>query len=202
MPGTREDAHQHRRRGGDEHVLVNMNLPPALVGNGANVRASRRRDLVFGLKRLVMTDEVPLEGGRLTWGIVRVGGTVRRPRKPSSAFVARLLTHLETTGFDAAPRYLGQDELGRDMFNYIPGWAPRKFQRFADKQIREAGLLLRRFHIASSASALTGAHSVVCHNDAGPNNFVFRDGMPCALVDFDLAAPGERTEDLGYMAWA
>jgi aminoglycoside phosphotransferase (APT) family kinase protein len=43
---------------------------------------------------------------------------------------------------------------------------------------------------------------VVCHNDPGPNNFVFRDDVPVGLIDFDMAAPGDPLDDLGYMAWA
>lgn len=42
---------------------------------------------------------------------------------------------------------------------------------------------------------------MVCHHDPGPNNVVFRDGVPTALIDFDTAAPGSPLEDLGYMAW-
>lgn len=34
----------------------------------------------------------------------------------------------------------------------------------------------------------------VCPNDLGPNSFVFRDGTPIALIDFDMAAPGERLD--------
>jgi aminoglycoside phosphotransferase (APT) family kinase protein len=44
-------------------------------------------------------------------------------------------------------------------------------------------------------------HPVVCHHDAEPNNTVFRSGVPVAFIDFDLAAPGDPLEDLGYMAW-
>lgn len=42
---------------------------------------------------------------------------------------------------------------------------------------------------------------VVCHNDLSPCNFVFRDGQPAALIDFDAASPGTRAHDLGYAAW-
>jgi hypothetical protein len=34
-------------------------------------------------------DAIPLTGGRLTAGVVRVGDTVRRPTQPSSAFTER-----------------------------------------------------------------------------------------------------------------
>lgn len=41
----------------------------------------------------------------------------------------------------------------------------------------------------------------MCHHDPGPNNAVFRGGLPVAFIDFDLAAPGDPLEDVGYLAW-
>lgn len=146
-------------------------------------------------------DEVPLLGGRLTSGVVRVGETVRRPSSSSSPFVARLLAHLEASGFDGAPKHLGLDEAGRDTFTYIHGWVPAKFQRFSDLQIRGAGLLLRGLHDATRGSELTGEHAAVCHHDPGPNNVVFQGDRPVAFIDFDSAAPGDPMHDFGYLAW-
>jgi aminoglycoside phosphotransferase (APT) family kinase protein len=146
--------------------------------------------------------EEPLAGGRLTSGVVRVGKTVRRPTQRSSAFTAELLRHLQERGFTGAPTWLGHDDRGRDVLSYVDGWVPAKWRRFTDGQVHLAGALLRAFHDATRGSPLAGRAAVVCHNDAGPNNVVFRDGRPVALIDFDLAAPGEPVEDLGYMAWS
>lgn len=148
------------------------------------------------------SNEVELTGGRLTVGVVRVGATVRRPRKPCSPFVARLLRHLEQVGFAGAPRYLGLDELGRDVFSYVEGDVYPKWQRWTDEHVEAAGRLLRALHDATAGSALAADQEVVCHHDAGPNNFVFRDGLPVALIDFDFAAPGAALDDLAYAAWA
>lgn len=145
--------------------------------------------------------EIPLSGGRLTPGVVRVGDTVRRPKGPSSPFVAALLAHLEQKGFHGAPRHLGTDESGRDVFEYLPGWVPARFRRWRDDTIAAAGALLRGLHDATRDSPLKGAHPVVCHHDPGPNNAVFGDGVPVAFIDFDMAAPGDPLEDLGYAAW-
>ncbi len=41
----------------------------------------------------------------------------------------------------------------------------------------------------------------MCHHDPGPNNVVFQNGAPVALIDFDAAAPGSPLEDVGYLAW-
>jgi Ser/Thr protein kinase RdoA (MazF antagonist) len=146
-------------------------------------------------------DEVPLPGGRITPGVVRVGDTVRRPVTAASEFVAELLGHLERHGFTGAPRYLGLDVSGRDTFSYLPGRVPTRFQTWSHDQVVAAGTLLRSLHEATRGSRLTGNHPVVCHNDPGPNNAVFRDDRPAAFIDFDMAAPGHPLEDLGYMAW-
>lgn len=146
-------------------------------------------------------EEVALPGGRLTLGVVRVGETVRRPAKASSPFVAELLRHLQDRACPWAPRYLGQDATGRDVLSYIAGSVPAKWRTFADAQLHGAAVILRALHDATSRSKLSPG-GVVCHHDPGPNNFVFRDDLPVALIDFDTAAPGSPLEDLGYMAWA
>jgi Ser/Thr protein kinase RdoA (MazF antagonist) len=147
-------------------------------------------------------DEIPLPSGRITRGVVRVGDTVRRPFKESSPFVARLLERFEVLNVSWAPRYLGRDVLGRDVLTYLPGSVPPKWRTFTDDQVCEAGRLLRQFHDATRGSELAAGSPVVCHNDPGPNNLVFEDDRPFAFIDFDMAAPGEPFEDLGYMAWA
>ena len=145
--------------------------------------------------------EEVLLGGRLTVGVVRTGDTVRRPAKPQSLFVARLLTHLTHIGFDGAPRFLGRDEHDRDILSFIPGWVPARFQRFENEQVWVAGQLLQRFHAATANTDLVEEGKVICHHDPGPNNVVFQGGRPRAFIDFDMAAPGEPLEDIGYMAW-
>ncbi|MFB7214748.1 aminoglycoside phosphotransferase family protein [Streptomyces sp. NPDC056255] len=145
--------------------------------------------------------EVPLSGGRIAPGVVRVGDTVRRPVTARSAFVAELLSHLQQCNFKGAPRYLGLDSTGRDTFTYVPGRVPARFQLWKDDQVAAAGALLRSLHEATRSCRLTGTSPVVCHHDPGPNNVVFRQGRPVAFIDFDTAAPGNPLEDLGYMAW-
>jgi Ser/Thr protein kinase RdoA (MazF antagonist) len=147
-------------------------------------------------------DEIPLPSGRLTRGVVRIGDTVRRPSKASSPFVRRLLGRLGKLDASWAPRYLGQDSLGRDVLTFLPGSVPLKWRTFSNQQVSEAGRLLRRFHDATRGSDLAADSPVVCHNDPGPNNLVFQDDLPFAFIDFDTAAPGHPLDDLGYMAWA
>ena len=144
-------------------------------------------------------DEVRLHGGRVTEGVVRVGDTVRRPRKTNTAFVRDLLSYLEEQGFDGAPRSIGADELGRETFSYLPGEVPAELDPdLSDDVLVKAARLIRRFHDATAGSPLTGDQETVCHNDLSPCNFVFRHGQPVGIIDFDAAAPGSRFDDLGY----
>jgi hypothetical protein len=150
--------------------------------------------------------EVPLRGGRTTLGVVRIGKTVRRPPTPNSDFVRRLLRHLAAKGFEGSPPWLGTDEQGRDVLGYIEGEVPADLSIHNDAILAEAALLIRRYHdhttdlVASPAAREVGIE-VVCHNDLSPCNFVFRAGLPIAIIDFDVAAPGTRANDLGYAAW-
>lgn len=143
---------------------------------------------------------VALEGGRMAAGVVRVDDTVRKPATESSEFMARLLKLFEQQSFDNAPRYLGQID-GKDLLGFIDGEVPARFQPWSDAQVRAAAVLLRQAHDATRGSELAGRFDVVCHHDPGPNNFVFQDEVPSAIIDWSEAAPGSRLEDLGYLSW-
>jgi aminoglycoside phosphotransferase (APT) family kinase protein len=149
---------------------------------------------------------VLLRGGRITPGVVRVGATVRRPPTPNSDFVRRLLRHLESAEFEGAPRALGTDDQGRDVFSYVEGDVPPDLAWHEDPVLVAAARLIRRYHdvteaLVASPAAYAAGLEVVCHNDLSPCNFVFRSGLPVALIDFDTAAPGTRRYDIGYAIW-
>jgi Phosphotransferase enzyme family len=166
-------------------------------------------------------EEVALPAGDVTEGVVRVGDTVRRPRQVQSDFVAAYLTHLERVGFGGAPRWLGVDDRGRDVLDFLPGdvpGAPPEPWACTDGVLADLGRLLRRLHDASAGYApppglvwfgqdmavdlppdlrdLVGVPELVAHCDVTPQNVVFRDGHPVALVDFDLARPTRRLLDV------
>lgn len=167
-----------------------------------------------------MTSEQPLAGGMYEDGtVVRIGDTVRRPMRASSVAVQALLVHLERVGFEEASRFLGVDDQGREILTYIDGdvpLPPYPAWALTDDAILGLGGLLRRFHDASAsfdASGIAGWSAdwsdprggpLVCHNDLFPENMVFRDGLPIALIDFGEAAPGRPTWDLAIAAevWA
>ncbi|GAA2147677.1 phosphotransferase [Glycomyces algeriensis] len=143
---------------------------------------------------------MPLEGGRMAAGVVRVGDTVHRPLSGSSDFMAALLGLLERQGFEGAPRHLGRTG-GADVLSFLPGEVPARFGVWSDTQVQAAAALLRQMHDATRGSDLAGRCDVVCHHDPGPNNAVFQGGVPVAFIDFAEAAPGGRLEDVAYLAW-
>lgn len=164
-------------------------------------------------------EETLLRGGITNAGLVtRVGDTVRRPRRATSAATQALLNHLADVGFDGAPRYLGIDERGREVLSYIPGHAaipPYPDWAFTDTTLASVGRLLRRYHDAVATFDPTGHHwphpvpqrfrdGLVSHNDPNLDNIIFEDGQAIALIDFDLAGPGSAAWDLACCArlWA
>lgn len=150
------------------------------------------------------SEEIPLSGGRVTAGVVRVGDTVKRPMSGDRSTVHALLNHLEASGFDGASRFLGVDEAGREILSFLPGEVPADLRHYSDDVLLASAALLRRFHDATEtfAPVAEAKAEVVCHNDWGPPNAVFRDGKPYALIDFDTVRPGLRLWDLGYSASA
>jgi aminoglycoside phosphotransferase (APT) family kinase protein len=94
---------------------------------------------------------------------------------------------------------LGRDEKGREVLSFIEGDVPNDLGIYDDDVLSEAAQLIRAYHDASSGFA--PQFEVFCHNDLSPCNFVFREGKPVAIIDFDAAAPGSHLMDLGYAAW-
>jgi hypothetical protein len=102
-----------------------------------------------------MASEVPLSGGRVTEGVTRAGDTVRRPLKPNSLFVRALLVHLHDHGFGGAPRYLGVDDRGREVFSFLSGEVPPELDpAIPDELLALAARLIRRYHDAAASSPL------------------------------------------------
>ena len=160
-----------------------------------------------------------LYGGITNAGrVTRVGDTVRRPRRPTSAATHALLEHLERVGFEGAPRVLGIDEHGREVLSYIAGEAaiePHPDWALTDQALVSVAELLRRYHDAVASFDTTGytwAHAVpapfrdglASHNDPNLDNVIFLGGRAVALIDFDLAGPGSATWDVACAArlWA
>lgn len=161
-----------------------------------------------------MAEEV-LGGGNLNQ-TVRVGTTVRRTTGFWTPAVHELLRHLEARGFEAAPRTRGLDDQAREILTYIsgetdssgdPAWV------WTAAALVEAVRLIRRYHDVCldfrpstdvTWQAMVGAPTtgeIICHNDLAPYNTIYRDGLPVAFIDWDLAAPGPPLWDLAHAAW-
>ncbi|MFC4014415.1 phosphotransferase [Nonomuraea purpurea] len=147
-----------------------------------------------------MTEE-PLEGGHNTPQVVRVGDTVRRPRDAGSAFAAQVLTFLASAGYPYAPLHLGIDEQGRDVLSYVPGSTTDHPSQRAPGAYAAGGRMLRELHDLTAGHALAGGRECVVHGGPGPFNTVFREGLPVAFIDWSSCRPGDRLDDLGYLAW-
>jgi hypothetical protein len=169
--------------------------------------------------------EIPLAGGDVTEGVVRVGDTVRRPVGPHSPLVHALLTHLESVGFEGAPRFLGIDQAGREVLSYVEGEVagrPRPPWIADTGRLASVGRLVRAYDDAAASfipppGALPAAEpagpsgvppapsyppELIGHVDITPENVVFRDGRAYALIDFDLAKPATRMDEMfNTMMW-
>jgi hypothetical protein len=169
--------------------------------------------------------EIPLAGGDVTEGVVRVGDTVRRPAGPHSPLVHALLTHLESAGFEGAPRFLGLDGSGREVLSYIDGEVagrPRPPWIADETRLASVGRLVRAYDDAAASftpppGALPGIKpaeppgippapgyppELIGHVDITPENVVFRNGRAYALIDFDLAKPATRADEMfNAMLW-
>jgi hypothetical protein len=158
-------------------------------------------------------DEIPLAGGNVNT-VVRVGDTVRRGLTQNSATVHHLLRHLQNKNFAGSPHFLGIDDQNREILSFLEGETgilPSIWQ--SDEAIIATARLLRRYHDATldftPQDDATWAycypdparHEVICHNDFAPYNFVYKDGIPIAVLDFDLAGPGPRLKDVAYAVY-
>ena len=162
-----------------------------------------------------MTDEQPLIGGMDgRFAPVRIGDTVRRPAGSSRTAVRDLLLHLESVGFDGAPRYLGVDDRDREVLSWIDGdvpLPPYPAWAMTDRALADLGGLVRRLHEATATFSTAATDwstqwadpdggPVICHNDLFPENVVFRDGRVVALIDFAMAGPGRPLWDVAIAA--
>ncbi|MFC3996918.1 phosphotransferase [Nocardiopsis sediminis] len=148
----------------------------------------------------------PLAGGAFA-DAVRIGATVRRTPPPGLGYVRRLLALLGD--WPGAPRDLGTDAEGRQVLEYIDGYAAFGADAVAaaatPAALKRVGELTRAFHDRTAGTPLAEGAEVACHNDLNPKNTVYRDTpegpLPLAFIDWDLAAPGRRLDDIGHACW-
>jgi hypothetical protein len=136
------------------------------------------------------------------------------------------LQHLETVGFDGAPRYLGVDAAGREVLTFVDGEvAGRPYPAWIadERRLASVGRLLRRYDDAAVSfvepedvtfvlpsdppelpPAPAHESELIGHLDVTPENVVFRDAAAYALIDFDLVRPAARVDELynAMLYWA
>lgn len=121
--------------------------------------------------------------------------------------VLDLLRHLETVGFEGAPRVIDGEVA------WVDGLPSPHPHAWTDDQVVAVGALLRQLHEAISAyqappdaqwpdwSSRREAPDALGHGDLGPWNVVVRDGVPVAFVDWEFAGPIDRLDEVAEAAW-
>jgi len=156
--------------------------------------------------------ELPLEGGNATEGVVRLGDTVRKPWEPTTPAVHELMRTVATAGVDV-PAAMGRDDQGRQILEFVPGTPALDAPPLTLDELARVGRLIRAIHDASEGfapSALPpwepllpvpeGPADLICHGDLTPWNLIL--GERWVFIDWDGAAPSTRLWDLAYSAQA
>jgi hypothetical protein len=147
--------------------------------------------------------------------VIRSGGTVRRRVQPWTGTVHALLRHLADVGFTGSPRVVGDgtDADGNEVLTYIEGSSVHP-HAWSDGAVGQVGTLLRDLHTATASFRPPpdatwqpwwmhhqGPDSVIAHCDTGPWNIIARDGQPVAFIDWELAGPADRLDEVVATAW-
>jgi Phosphotransferase enzyme family len=130
--------------------------------------------------------------------------------------VIALLRHLESVGFDGAPRVVGDGYAadGRLAVTYIAGESPHP-GAWSEEEVARIGQLLRQLHTATTnfkppAEAvwqpvwlreLPAEQVVFGHCDTGPWNIVASNDSPRAFIDWEFAGPVDPLWELAETAW-
>ena len=154
-----------------------------------------------------------LKGG-VVGGAIRVGRTVRRPTGPWTPAVHDLLGHLHNSGLRGVPSVEGIDSDGREILSYVEGRGVPADEVVLDSVLVEAAEWLREFHDAVDDFRPSGPRfwrqagevdlepqQIICHNDPGTYNWIIQSGRFVAMVDWDMAGPGDPLHDLAFLAW-
>ena len=118
-----------------------------------------------------------------------------------------VLHHLQGSGLPVPGPLDFGDEV--EHVTLVPGdagtdaWA----HQLGTESVRSAGRLLRTVHDATVGwlpppdaewAVPFSPGDVICHGDAQPANFAWRDGAAAGLFDWDVARPANRLSDVAY----
>ncbi len=148
-------------------------------------------------------------------GATRKGRTVRRPTGPWTPAVHELLNYLYDNGLRGIPELQGVDGDGREILEYVEGrGVPVDQEVVLDSVLVEAVTWLRDYHDLvdgfrpagtrvwrAAGEVELGADEIICHHDPGAYNWIIQSGHFVAMIDWDMAGPGQPIDDLAFLAW-
>jgi hypothetical protein len=145
-------------------------------------------------------------------GAERVGRRVRRPAGPWTPAVHEFLVFLREQGLRGIPQVHGVESTW-DVLSYVPGRGVPTDEVVLGDVLVEAVAWLRDFHDIAEAFRPAGPRrwrqieaeleptQIICHNDPGTYNWIIEGGHFAAMIDWDMAGPGQRIDDLAFLAW-
>lgn len=143
-----------------------------------------------------------------------MGRTVRRPTGPWTPAVHDLLGFLQREGLRGIPKVHGFADDGREVLTYVEGrGVPVDDEVVLDDVLVEAVTWLRDFHDVVEGYRPEGVvtwrggaaelqpDQIICHHDPGAYNWIIQSGHFAAMIDWDMAGPGRRIDDLAFLVW-
>ena len=148
--------------------------------------------------------------------VYRKGDVVLRETGPWAKSVHAFLRHLESVGFDGAPKIVGSGfaDDGRETLSFVQGEVinPKPFDV---EGVEALGRMIRSLHDASASFEieddslwppffgrdLGGPDRIISHCDVAPWNVVSVDGLPAGLIDWEDAGPVDPLVELAQAAW-
>jgi hypothetical protein len=127
--------------------------------------------------------------------------------------VHEFLRYLAAAGLRGVPEVHGLDG-DREVLTYVSGRSvPVDKEIVLDNVLVEAVAWLRDFHDIADGFRPEGSRTwrggeaeleddaIICHNDPGTYNWVIEGGHFVAMIDWDMAGPGQRLDDLAFLVW-
>jgi hypothetical protein len=148
--------------------------------------------------------------------VYRRGDIVIRETGPWASSVHSFLRHLESAGFEGAPKVVGDGfaEDGRETLSFIQGEVINPTPWNAEG-IETLGRMIRELHDASASFSpeedtlwrpffgrdLGGPDRIISHCDISPWNVVSVDGLPAGLIDWEYAGAVDPRVELAQAGW-
>lgn len=138
-----------------------------------------------------------LKNGRSHKKVFKKGDYLYKEKDEKSGEIVTLLMKLEKSKFTKFGKLIKEDQKYL-IYEYIEGFVPDNIGRTNNNQLYEATKILKEYH-DSVASFYDNKEILMCHGDLTPNNMVFVEGKPIAIIDWNSIYIGHRYEDLAYM---